>query len=75
MTTIDQRTLLPIINRFVIAPDIAYNKRLTINNALAAVAGSKLTTIARQMYLELPTFDRENGYPADWYEALRLAAS
>lgn len=72
-TTIDQKVSLPVINGFVAVPDIASNKRLTLASALT-VPGSYQETIAGRIYLSFPEFDRETGYPQDWYAALRALA-
>ena len=74
-TQINQRTLLPIINEYVIIPDEPINKRISISDAITAVPGSSFAIFINQKHFVLPTFERSGGYPEDWYAELRTASS
>ena len=77
-TLINRRQYLPIINGYVEVPDLDQDKSLTLTDALATISGSKVTrwTINKnQRKFELPTFERSDRFPDDWYAQLRAAAS
>lgn len=74
-TPIDEQVYLPIINGYVVVPDIAQNKRLTLTNALAAIPGSTFLTFVNQRFFMLPEFERTTGYPEDWFAILRASSS
>ena len=71
---IEQARKLPIINGFVIVPDIPFNRRVNINLALATITGSSLSEFfinEQQRFFVLPNFDRSTGFPEDWFAQLR----
>jgi hypothetical protein len=74
-TEINQQNYLSVINGKVDVPDLPKSKRLTIAAALSAVAGSDLQFKFGRKIFALPTFERTDGYPEDWYTILRDAAS
>ncbi len=75
LTQIDEKVYLPIINGFVIVPDIAQNKRLLTADALAAIPGSSMETFVNQRFFMLPEFERSGGYPEDWFAILRAQSA
>jgi hypothetical protein len=77
MIGINQRNALPIINGYVSVPDINSTDRLTVAEALATIDGSYISDykINGQRFLMLPDFERFTGYPTDWYNQLRSAAT
>jgi hypothetical protein len=76
--TIQQQNLLPIIDNFVIVPDVGKTKRLDIDTALAMLPGSSVTTFfidKQQRLFKLPAHQSDTGYPDDFYGILREAAA
>jgi hypothetical protein len=76
--TIRQQNLLPIINNFVIIPDVGSTKRLALDTALAALPGSSITTFfidKRQRLFKLPEHQSDTGYSDDFHAILRGASS
>ena len=73
-----QRNFLPIINGFVIVPDLANDVRVALADALTAVENSTITVsfIDRQQRLfVIPDFISNSLYPTDHYAALRAVAA
>lgn len=81
-TPISRQPKLPIIDGFVVVPDIdrTENLLLSLSDALSAIPGSTVlinpfVTDNEQNLYVLPEFDRENRFPEDFYATLRAAAS
>jgi hypothetical protein len=80
ITPIYRHTKLPIINGFVSVPDNPINKRIDLADALLAVAGSTVEvnpfiTDNEQRLFVLPSWERDNMFPEDYYAQLRSASS
>lgn len=80
ITPINRASKLPIINGFVIVPDNPIDKRIRTADALAAIPGSAISrrpfiTDNEQDLFLLPEFERDDQFPADYYQILRDASS
>ena len=80
-TNIDIRRKLAVINGFVEIPDGQRTARtaLTPSQVLNLIPGAVRTRVGNsqiidQEWIQLPDFDRSDGYPEDWYAILRAAA-
>lgn len=79
ITPIYRQVKLPVINGFVSVPDNPINRRITLTDALLAIAGSTvepspfLTDDEQQLFV-LPSWERENMFPEDYYAQLRAAS-
>ena len=72
---------LPIINGFVQIPDgeIDLRNLLTADEAIDAIPGSGKIRISGDQrsdrkWIVLPAYDREDGFPSDYFQTLRDAA-
>jgi enoyl-CoA hydratase/carnithine racemase len=72
-TLINQIIRLPVINGDVAVPDIAYNKNITLDEALSVIVGSSRVVIDNRIYFALPEFERAN-LPDDYFSILREAS-
>ena len=78
MITITRK--LAVINGYVEVPNsrIQGKTAVTVPEALAAIPGSKRTKLTESglrprhnmKFVELPAFDRMEGYPDDWFDIL-----
>jgi hypothetical protein len=75
LTPIDEQVFLAVINGYVAVPNIADNKRLTLAQALAAIPSATIQFMLGRTYYVLPSFDRSNQYPEDWFAILDAAAT
>lgn len=73
LTPINQTVSIPVINGYVAVPDLAHNKKLSLNIALTYLAGLGAKRVIKigQTFLEFPPSTTPHEYPTDWYGILR----
>lgn len=70
MITIQRK--LAVINGYIELPNgyIMHKTSLTPNEVIALVPGSEKVETVNQQFIQLPSYQRGNGYPEDWFKTL-----